>query len=90
MTVCGHRCCFGTKWQYPWAEISVGCKPDLICVGEPVNQGLERQFPVVQLPDTVLDGLFGAVDHRRRGRCPSPSELTGTCIFDLRLPINGS
>ena len=54
------------------------------------QSGLECQFPVVQLPDTVLDGLFGVLDHRRRGRCPFPSELTGTCRFDLRLPIKGS
>jgi hypothetical protein len=47
-----------------WAEVMaisvgrdlVGCKPDLICVGEPANnRGLECQFPVVELPDTVLD-----------------------------------
>jgi hypothetical protein len=38
---------FGTKWQYPWAEILVGSNPDLICVGEPANRGLESQFPVV-------------------------------------------
>jgi hypothetical protein len=68
----------------------VGSKPDFICVGEPANRGLECQFPVVQLPDTALDGLFGVLDHRRRGRCRSPPELTGTCRFDLCLPIKGS
>ena len=67
------------------------CRPDLICVGESVNnRGLECPFPVVQLPDKVLEGFSGALDHRRRGRCPFPSELPGTCIFDLRLPISGS
>jgi hypothetical protein len=39
---------------------------------------------------TVINGLLGGLDHRRRGRCPFPSELPGTCMFDLRLPINGS
>jgi hypothetical protein len=68
----------------------VGSKPDLICVGEPANRGLESPFPVVQLPDTVLDRLLGVLDHRQRGRCPFPFELPGTCMFDLRLPINGS
>ena len=52
--------------------------------------GPRMSFFVVQLPDAVLDGPFGGLDHRRRGRCPFPSELPGTCRFDLRLPINGS
>ena len=91
MTVCGHSSCFGTKWKNPWAEISVGGKPDFICEAEPAHIAASNaNLPVVQLPDTVLDGLFGVLDHRRRGRCPFPSELTGTCMFDLRLPINGS
>ena len=42
------------------------------------------------LPNTVLDGLLGAIDHRRRGRCPFPFELPGTCVIDLCLSINGS
>ena len=89
MTVYGHWRCFQDDVAIPVAETSLGCKPDLICVGEPANnRGLECQFPVVQFPDTVLDGLLGVLDHRRRGRCPFPSELPGTCMFDLRLPIN--
>jgi hypothetical protein len=60
-----------TTWQYPWAEISVGCKPDLIWVGEPANnRALECPFPVVQLPDTVLDAyqvclIIGSEDDAR-------------------------
>jgi len=41
-------------------------------------------------PNHGRDGLLGALDHWRRGRCPFPFELPGTCMFDLRLPINGS
>ena len=39
------------------------------------------------LSDVVLDGLLGVLNHRRRGRCPFPSELPGACIFDSPLPI---
>lgn len=67
-----------------------GGKPDFICEAEPAHRGLECQFTVVQLPDTVQDGLFGMPDHRRRGRCPFPSELTRSCRLDVRLPLNGS
>jgi hypothetical protein len=71
-------------------EISVGGKPDFICEAEPAHRGLECQFTVLQLPDTVQDGLFGMPDHRRRGRCPFPSELTGSCRLDVHLPLSGS
>ncbi len=52
--------------------------------GNPVGRDL------TWIQTTVLDGLLGMLDHRGRGRCPFPSELPGTCMFDLRLPINGS
>ena len=33
---------------------------------------------------------LACLPYRRRGRCPSPCELTGSRMFDLRLPVNGS
>jgi hypothetical protein len=90
VTVCGHWSCFGTKWQYRWAEISVGSKPDLIFVGDLPIGASKTNSLWCNYSTRVLDGLFGELDHWRRGRCPFPSELTGTCRFDLRLPIKGS
>ena len=82
----GTRVVLGRSGKIRWAEISVGGKPDFICEAEPANhRGLECQFTVLQLPDTVLDGLFGVPDHRRRGRCPFPSELNW--LLQVRLAL---
>jgi hypothetical protein len=33
---------------------------------------------------------LACLPYRRRGRGPSPSDLTGSCMVNLRLPTNGS
>ena len=80
----------GRSGKIRWAEVSFGGNPDFICEAEPAHRGLECQFTLLQLPDTVQDGPFGMPDHLRRGRCPFPSELTGSCRLDVHLPLNGS
>jgi len=80
-----------------WDEVAISVGRDLswkqtrfdLC-RRTCQSGPRMPIPGVQLSDTVLDGLFDVRDHRRRGRCPFPSELIGTCKFGVRLPINES
>ena len=48
------------------------------------------RFNLAGIARQVLDALFGVLVHRRRGRCPFPSALSCSSMFDLRLPVNGS